>query len=330
MKIKMMKIFIFLICTVSLSAAGKKNIEEENNAENINKPVKERGIDRLNFYIPIKEKNKFSMSGEFEIRPDKNIYQWTMGEGYIDLGERWDFNYRIEKEFHEEKKRMKANYKVWDNDIFFTRLNDGFKIGEKQWSYRTLFGIKHSENEARIFKNDRIYKYYIGQRISVFSNKIGMGGTYIEAEGLVNGIAGAMRNGYSIQASLKSGSALGYGFQWNNILESEYMDYNQFEGAVRSKVESVFRWTYELGKNWAFSPEVNLKFEKYFSMKDNNYIIESTAGPYILYSHELNENTRILGKIGPVYRYERSRYGDMTDSKSHFTGYAKIGIEYIF
>ena len=47
MKIKMMKIFIFLICTVSLSAAGKKNIEEENRInkeEEIEKPFKSRCV----------------------------------------------------------------------------------------------------------------------------------------------------------------------------------------------------------------------------------------------------------------------------------------------
>ena len=77
---------------------------------------------------------------------------------------------------------------------------------------------------------------------------------------------GSIRNGYSILTALKSSSTLGYGFQWSNTFENEYMDYNNYKGAIRSKVESLFRWTYELGRNWAFSPEISVKAEKYFSI----------------------------------------------------------------
>ena len=116
-----------------------------------------------------------------------------------------------------------------------------------------------------------------------------MGGTYFEMEGLINGVNFSGKNGHSIQAALKSSSALGYGFQLSNVLESEYMKYNQYEGEIRGKFESVLKWTHEIGTNFAFSPEATLKMGKYFSVKEDNYTMESTAEAYILYSQNITD-----------------------------------------
>ena len=157
-----------------------------------------------------------------------------------------------------------------------------------------------------------------------------MGGTYGELEISLNGVKGSRRNGYSVLTSLKSSSALGYGFQWSNTLENEYMDYNNYKGAIRSKMESVLRWTYELGRNWAFSPEISVKAEKYFSINEKNYTFEAIAAPYILYSQNITDKFRVYAKAGPAYRVDKSRYGETKENKTKFAGYAKLGIEYIF
>ena len=108
------------------------------------------------------------------------------------------------------------------------------------------------------------------------------------------------------------------------------MDYNNYKGAIRSKMESILRWTYELGRNWAFSPEISIKAEKYFSINEKNYTFEAVAAPYILYSQNITDKFRVYAKAGPTYRVDKSRYGETKENKTKFAGYAKIGIEYIF
>ena len=105
----------------------EKAEESKNVLKNISKmkktPAKERGIDRMNFYIPIKENNRFTSFGEFDYRSNKNIYQMTLGEGYLNINDSWDFNYRIEREYHVGKKGANSKSYVWDNEISFVRLN---------------------------------------------------------------------------------------------------------------------------------------------------------------------------------------------------------------
>jgi hypothetical protein len=180
----------------------------------------------------------------------------------------------IEREYHLGKKGTDSKSYVWDNEISFVRLNKGFKIGEQSVSSRSVLGIKHNETDTKLLKSDADYKFYVGQRLSVFFGNIGMGGTYGELELSLNGVKGSVRNGYSILTALKSSSTLGYGFQWSNTFENEYMDYNNYKGAIRSKVESLFRWTYELGRNWEFSPEISVKGEKYFQSMKNIILLK--------------------------------------------------------
>ena len=312
----------------------EKAEESKNGLKNISKmkkaPAKERGIDRMNFYIPVKENNRFTTFGEFDYHSNKNIYQWTLGEGYLNINDSWDFNYRIEREYHVGKKGANSKSYVWDNEISFVRLNKGFKIGNQSVSSRSILGVKHSETDTKLLKGNTDYKFYVGQRLSAFFGNVGMGGTYGEVELSLNGVKGSMRNGYSVLTSLKSNSTLGYGFQWSNTFENEYMDYNNYKGAIRSKVESLFRWTYELGRNWAFSPEISVKGEKYFSINEKNYTFEAVVAPYIMYSQNVTDKFRVYAKAGPAYRVEKSRYGEASESRFKFAGYAKLGIEYIF
>ena len=170
----------------------------------------------------------------------------------------------------------------------------------------------------------------MGQRLSSFFGNIGMGGTYGKMELSLNGVKGSVRNGYSILTALKSSSTLGYGFQWSNTFENEYMDYNNYKGAIRSKVESLFRWTYELRRNWAFSPEISVKAEKYFSINEKSYTFEAVVAPYIMYFQNVTDKFRVYAKVGPAYRVDKSRYGEASERRSKFAGYAKLGIEYIF
>lgn len=336
---KNIKIFALMaFSTISYAAqnTGEKRDEDESSHEIVKVmetkkeevKEKERGIDRMNFYIPVKEKNKYSSFSEVNVEKDKSVYQWTLAEGYADINRSWDFNYKIEREYHREKSAP-SSY-IWENEISLVRLNRGFKLGNQAWNYRSLAGIKQSETKSGDFLKNSYYKFYVGQRFSSYIANLGMGGTYGEFEITLNGVKGKERDGYSILSVVKASSNLGYGFQVSGVLENEYMNYNKYKGDFRSKFEGVFKWTYELGKNIAFSPEVNVKAEKYFSSEEGSYTFEATAAPYIHYSVNMSEKVRLYGKAGPVYKFSQSRYGELKNSRSYLEGYAKVGIEYIF
>lgn len=308
-----------------------KNTEKKDQNVKIVETDRERSIEKMNFFIPVDEQNKFSTYGEVDSRQDKKIYKYSFGDGYVRLTKNWDFNYRIMKEFYRYKdKNENTDSNLWDNEISFARKNKDFKIGNRVFGSNSAIGLKHTENSTKVTDNSRDYKFYLEQKISTFFPKLGKGGTYTEYGIALNGVNGSIRNGYSILGSIGTSSTLGYGFQWSNSLENEYMDYNNYNGDLRTKYETVFRWTYELGKNFAISPEATFKVEKYFNHEVDNLSIESSVGPYLLYSQNLTNKMRVYGKAGPVFRYEKTKYGNYNYKKSQLTGYAKLGLEYIF
>lgn len=129
---------------------------------------------------------------------------------------------------------------------------------------------------------------------------------------------------------MKSFQNLGYGIQWLNALESEYLHYNQYRNGNRNKYESTLRWTYEWNENFAFSPEVLLKIEKYHGNKKGK-TSEFVIGPNLLYTKDIKENVRIYGKVGlPLFRSDKNRSENYRHSKNQIAIYGKIGIEYIF
>jgi len=70
--------------------------------------------------------------------------------------------------------------------------------------------------------------------------------------------------------------------------------------------------------------------KKYNNSKEN-YLIESSAGPYVLFTKNINDDLRIYGKVGvPVFRKDESKAEGYRYSKSQTSTYGKIGFEYIF
>ena len=279
---KIIKTLFYLFCISTLCFA-----EEE--IEN----TRDRGIDKMNFYIPVNKQNKYSNFIELDIRKDKNIYKWTMADGYQTLGNNWDIQYKIEREYHVEKK-TKAKSHIWDNEIYFLKYHNPINFAGKTFQHKTVLGIKHYEGEYSGNRDNQYYKLYVGQKFSRFFN-LGKGGTYIEFETDINKVFGRKKDGYSLLASLKGTSNIGYGVQFSNVLEYEYLNYNQYSNAKE------------------------------------NYLIESSAGPYVLFTKNINDDFRVYGKVGvPVFRKDESKAEGYRYSKSQTSAYGKIGFEYIF
>lgn len=295
--------------------------------EDIESP-RDRGINKMNFYIPTTKQNKYSNFVEPDLRRDRNIYKWTMADGYQTLGNNWDIQYKIEREYHIEKKTEAKSY-IWDNEIYFLRYHSPKSFLSKIFQHKTVFGLKHYEREHLGNRDNQYYKFYIGQKFSHFFN-LGMGGTYLELETDFNKVFGRKKDGYSLLASIKGTTNIGYGVQFSNVLEYEYLNYNQYDNTHKTKWEAVLRWTYELNENIAFSPEVIFKMEKYNNSKED-YLIESSVGPYILFTKDINDDLRVYGKVGlPVYRKDKNKAESYEYSKSQASAYSKIGFEYIF
>ena len=170
---KIIKILFYLFCISTLSFA-------EEDIEN----TRDRGIDKMNFYIPVSKQNKYSNFAEFDLRKDKNIYKWTMADGYQTLGNNWDIQYKIEREYHVEKK-TKAKSHIWDNEIYFLKYHNPINFGGKTFQHKTVLGVKHYEGEYSGNRDNQYYKLYVGQKFSRFFN-IGKGGTYLEFETDIN------------------------------------------------------------------------------------------------------------------------------------------------
>ncbi len=296
--------------------------------ENIVK-LKERGIDRMNFYIPTEFQNRYSSFVEAEQRKEKKIYQWTIADGYLALNNYWDFQYKIEKEYHKERKNEKRSYYIWDNDVSFLKYHTNRRT-EKDWTHKSLFGLKHYDEKSSNKLKNQYYKLYAGQKISKFF-LFGKGGSYLEMEILANRVFAKKKDGYSFLLAGRSNQNLGYGVQWSNILESEYMNYNQYHKASKNKWESNLRWTYELNKNIAFSPEIFFKIEKYHGALEN-YQKEFSITPYLLFTKEIKKNFRVYGKVGlTIFRSDKNKMQDFYSSKrQNGVLYAKVGLEYVF
>ena len=195
---KIIKTLFYLFC-ISILSFAEEDIEN----------TRDRGIDKMNFYIPVSKQNKYSNFTELDLRKDKNIYKWTMADGYQTLGNNWDIQYKIEREYHVEKK-TKAKSHIWDNEIYFLKYHNPINFGGKTFQHKTVLGIKHYEGEYSGNRDNQYYKLYAGQKFSRFFN-LGKGGTYIEFETDINKVFGRKRDGYSLLASLKGTSNIGYG-----------------------------------------------------------------------------------------------------------------------
>lgn len=319
--IKKIVLVFFLLSSLIFTKDIDRVVEENNN-------IKYRGIDVLNFYIPVVEKNRFATSIDSELRDDKDIYQWKIGEGYLEIDELWDFEYNIEREFYSIKDG--EDYDGWDNKFTFIRQLNEKEVFNKKWTNDFITGLEHNQIDSIGFK-DETYKIFAGVRTRTFFDKIGKGGTYFGFDLIAKTVFSEDKDGFSGEWDIVSATNLGYGLQFFAVLYNEYLSYNDYSGAYRLGIESYLRWTYELSKNWAFSVDLGLDNDKYFGNCNNDYKSEYYIYPHFLYSYNITSEFRFLGEIGlPSYQIIDEKGNQYENSIDHKYYYLKIGVEYIF
>ena len=323
----MLKKIIFLgFFTFSLSVFSKEinKIYDENNV------IKYKGINVLNFYIPVEEKNKFSSYIDSEMRDNINIFQWTIAEGYLEINNLWDFEYNMEKEFYFLKNGVEDRYNGWDNKIIFVRSLKDTYILKKDWKNEFITGLEQNQLNNTEFEVER-YKIFLGYRTRTSFENIGMGGTYFGFDFIGKRILSKDGDGISGEIDIISSTNLGYGFQFFNIIYNEYLSYENYSSAFRLGIENYLKWTYELNWNWAFSVEIGMDNDKYFGNTENNYNTEIYIYPHFLFDYNLTSEFRVIGEIGlPSYKMieDNTKYYKNSEKQKYY--YFKVGIEYIF
>lgn len=286
--------------------------------------VKYKGVDVLNFYIPVEEKNKFRTYIEYEKNEDLDTITWNVGEGYIELDRRWELEYDVEKKFY----RGDSDYKGWNNTFSFVRDEINTNFLGRSWDTSIVLGMEQETLEDIGFAFER-YKVYGGYRFRTPLD-IGMGGTYFGFDILGKKVFSTIEDGFSGELNLVSSTNLGYGFQLFNTIYNEYISYDKNEG-YRVGLESYLRWTYELSKNFAFAFELGVDSDKYFGSTNLDYNNEIYLLPYILYSHNFTSQFRVFSEVGLLgYRIKENKAKSYKSNESAVYYYGKIGVEYIF
>lgn len=286
--------------------------------------VKYKGVDVLNFYIPVEEKNKFRTYIEYEKNKDLDTITWNVGEGYLELDRRWELEYDVERKFY----RGDSDYKGWNNTFTFVRDEINTNFLGRSWDTSAILGMEQETLEDIGFAFER-YKVYAGYRFRTPLD-IGMGGTYFGFDILGKKVFSTIEDGFSGELNLVSSTNLGYGFQLFNTIYNEYISYDKNEG-YRVGLESYLRWTYELSKNFAFAFELGVDSDKYFGSTSLDYNNEIYLLPYILYSHNFTSQFRVFSEVGLLgYRIKESKAKSNKSNESAVYYYGKIGVEYIF
>lgn len=286
--------------------------------------VKYKGVDILNFYIPVEEKNKFRTYIDYEKTKELDTIVWNIGEGYLQLDNRWELEYDVERKFY----RGESNYKGWNNTFTFVRSELNSEFFGKSWDTSFVMGVEQETLEDISFDFER-YKLYAGYRFRTPFD-IGMGGTYFGFDVLGKKVFSTIEDGYSAEINLVSSTTLGYGFQIFNTIYNEYISYDNNNG-YRLGVESYLRWTHELSMDFAFAFETGIDIDRYFGATNLDYNNEIYFYPYILYSHNFTPRFRVFGELGlPGYKVKENKAKSYNFSESGFYYYGKIGFEYIF
>lgn len=287
--------------------------------------VKYKGVDILNFYIPVPEKNKFRTSFDYEKTKDLESITWNIGEGYLEIDRRWELEYDVERKFY---KNESDSYKGWKNLFTLVREEEDYTLFNKNWDRSLVLGVEQESLEDISFNFER-YKLFAGYRLRAPFD-FGMGGTYLGFDLLGKKVFSTIEDGWSGEANFVSSTNLGYGFQFFNTIYNEYISYDNGEG-YRFGLESYLRWTYELSLNFAFSCEIGIDTDKYFGDIGQKYSSEIYLYPHILYSYNFTEDFRVFGELGlPGYKEKRSESKLYSSNETGLYYYGKLGFEYIF
>lgn len=286
--------------------------------------VRYKGVDILNFYIPVEEKNKFRTYVDYEKTKDLDTIVWNMGEGYLEIDRKWELEYDIERKFYKND----DNYKGWNNIFTLVRNEEESNFLGRTWDRTFVLGVEQETLEDISFDFER-YKIFTGYRFRTPLD-FGMGGTYFGFDMLGKKVFSTIEDGWAGEFNLVSSTTLGYGFQIFNTVYNELLSYDNNEG-YRFGLESYLRWTYELSLNFAFACEVGIDIDRYFGDMEQDYNNEIYFYPHILYSHNFTHSFRVFGELGlPAYKIKENKANSYDYSESGLYYYGKLGFEYIF
>lgn len=262
------------------------------------------GIDKINFYEEIESSNINNTYIDFYKDSNSDNYNFILGEGLLDYENGWRSEYSVKKKYEKNIESSEANQEDahgWETDLSLYKELRPLKVKGKEL-YNDI-GIVYyydqlDQTGATTVKSER-HEFKARYRIRMSSN-LGKGGSYSGID-IYSGVVNSTQKDGSIHGiDFINITNLGYGFQNITQQSNEILDYNNYDSTYKPSIENTFRWTYELNENWAFSPELYANLEKYTGGSSENYDIEFSIIPYLLYSNQLKEDLYIFSKIGLI------------------------------
>lgn len=291
------------------------------------------GRDVMNYYEDFDYENRFGMHMEAKKDSNSDDYNYIYGEGLIQYNENWYSEYDVRKK---NEKNIKTEGQPdrdadgWESTLSLYKILKPLKYGNKEiyndagivYYYDQLndTGVVTTASERSEFKG----RY----RLRVNSD-FGKGGSYSGFDAYVGAVHSVNKDGYHHEFDLINMTNIGYGFQNITIQSNEILDYDNYDSTYRPSLENTFKWTYDYSLNWAFSLEFYTNFEKYCNGTTEDYNMEGSLIPYLLYDKLLVENFNIYAKIG-VLGYGVNQYksnGKTYNESGHYMNIV-LGVNY--
>ncbi len=278
------------------------------------------GIETQNFYEENNKDNviRTKISYEETINNNNNI-EYTVAEGQSKISEAWTFDYTIKRNFYRYggnnfiiSETTKQAEKIptttdWSGEYTFTRSFGNVYFGNKEFSQSLAIYIHDYEQDNSVQFPDgyKTTEYSLKYQLATSFPSIGMGGTTVYGEIYGSRYFDEVRDGYGAEIRLGSSTIVGYGIQNALTLHNHYMNVAGMRDTYMYRIEDTLKWTYELSKEFAISPEITYDSYNFENGTSDKSTLSLSMIPYLLFSKEI-KMLSVYSKIGlaPGYSYQ--------------------------
>lgn len=262
------------------------------------------GIEKLNFYEETDYNNLNTTYIDYKQDSNSDNYNYILGEGVIDYGNGLYSEYTVKKKYEKNIHISGANPEDLDgyetNLSLFKMLEPLKFFGKELYNDIGIVYFYDQFSTADIIPVNSEHHEFKGRyRVRVASD-IGKGGSYSGIDIYAIGVKSSNKSGSRYEFNFLNSTNIGYGLQNITTQYNELMDYDNYNSTYKSSLENIFKWTFDFSENWAFSPEFYANFDKYSGGTNDDYNMELSIIPYILYNKDIRENLNFYSKLGLI------------------------------
>lgn len=278
------------------------------------------GRDALNFYEEIEHDSRSGAYIEAEKDADSDNYNFILGEGLIKYNEDWYSEYDVRKKYEENIKtegEPDRDADGWETTFSLYKVLKPFSYKETEFYHDAgiVYFYDQLNDTGTITTNSERHEFRARYRLR-FASDVGKGGSYSGFDFYTGPVHSVGDDGFHHELNFVNTTNLGYGFQNITVQYNEILDYDDYDSTYRPALENTFKWTYDFNENWAFSTELYFNLEKYCNGTKDDYNVEVSLIPYLLYDKMIKENFNVYAKIGALgygvneYRTDEETYNE--------------------